>query len=153
MNPDQQALAAFALAETETPLAVTTNPLAIALGMRLVQAHPVPGRIVLHFQPQPLFVQGAGVLQGGALSAMADFALAFAAMLTLSPAQTAATSTLDLAFLRPARPGCYEATGEVIRRGRTLIFARAELRPLGDDRPVLAASSMLLVTPWPPPSS
>lgn len=145
MNPDREAVRAFVRDNTQSPVAMTTNPLAGALNLVLVEARAHPGRAVLHFEPLPLFIQGAGVLQGGALAAMMDFAMAFAAMPALADTEAAVTTTLDVAFLRPAHAGRYEAIGEIVRKGKAMIFARAQLRPLGSTEDVSTATSTLLI--------
>ena len=147
MNPDKIMLEGFAATAQLEPLAVTSNPFSIALGMILLEARPLPGKVVLQFNPEPLFVQGAGVLQGGALSAMVDFAMAFATLVALPAGSTATTTTLDVAYLRAAKPGRYQAIGEVEQLGRRIAFARARLVALDGDMVVVTASSSLLILP------
>ncbi|MDB6007979.1 MAG: acyl-CoA dehydrogenase [Gammaproteobacteria bacterium] len=69
MNPDRELVREFLRSGTQSPISITTNPLACALNLTLIEARAQPGRAVLHCDPLPLFVQGAGVLQGGALGA------------------------------------------------------------------------------------
>ena len=145
MNPDRELVREFLRSGTQSPISITTNPLACALNLTLIEARAQPGRAVLHCDPLPLFVQGAGVLQGGALSAMVDFAMAFAAMSALTDEEAAVTTTLEVAFLRPARAGPYEVIGELVRRGKTIIFACAELRPMGNPDLVVTAASTLSI--------
>jgi uncharacterized protein (TIGR00369 family) len=145
MNSDREAVRAFTHGSTQSPMPITTNALACALNLVLVEARAQPGRAVLHCDPLPLFVQGAGNLQGGALSAVVDFAMAFAAMATLTEDETAVTTTLEMAFLRPAPVGRYEAIGEILRKGKAIVFARAELRPQGHPELVATAASTLAI--------
>jgi uncharacterized protein (TIGR00369 family) len=145
MTSDRDLVRRFIQGGSQLPVSITTNPLACALNLVLVEARAQPGRAIMHCDPLPLFVQGAGVLQGGALSAVIDFAMAFAAMCTLDDDQTAATITLDIAFLRPAPIGRYEAIGEILRKGKTIVFAHAQLRPEGHPEPVVTATSTLAI--------
>lgn len=145
MNPDQALVRSFARGSAHSPIPITTNPLASALNLMLAEAHAQSGRVVLHCAPPPLFMQGAGVLQGGALSAMVDFAMAYAAMCVLSEAEAPVTTTLEVAFLRPAPAGRYEAIGEIIRKGKTILFARAELRRQGQSDLIVSAASTLSI--------
>jgi len=145
MTSDRELVRRFIQGGSQLPVHVTTNPLACALNLVLVAARVQPARVVLHCDPLPLFVQGAGVLQGGALSAVMDFAMAFAAMCTLDDVETAATITLDIAFLRPAPIGRYEAIGEILRKGKAVVFARAQLCPEGHPEPVVTATSSLAI--------
>jgi len=145
MTSDRDLVRRFVQGDMQSPVTITTNPLACALNLVLVEARARPGRALLHCDPLPLFVQGAGVLQGGALSAVTDFAMAFAAMCTLDDDETATTITLDIAFLRPAPIGRYEAIGEILRKGKSIIFAHAQMHPAGHPEPVATAASTLAV--------
>ena len=50
------------------PMAVDANPMAQALGMALHSVDEVRGNVELGFEPCASFLQGTGVLQGGALA-------------------------------------------------------------------------------------
>jgi len=144
MNPDIALIRHF-VAGTGEPVPFDANPLARLLGGRLLQADPAAGRLVLSFEPPEVFVQGAGVLQGGAIGAMLDFAATFAAMLALPDGQSLATSSLTTTFLRAAPAGRYLATGRVEKRGRRLVVATASLAPHGSPEPVAIATAVMPV--------
>jgi uncharacterized protein (TIGR00369 family) len=104
------------------------------------------GMVRLAFSPDGIFVQGAGVLQGGAISAMLDFAMAFALLAVLPEGQTCSTANANVSFLRPAPRGDYVAVGEITRRGSRLAFARAGVFPAdAPDRLVATATSTLAI--------
>jgi acyl-coenzyme A thioesterase PaaI-like protein len=84
-NPDQALIHRF-LAAPSQPLRINSNPMALALGMQLLRVDAAAGVVELAFTPDPLFIQGTGVLQGGAVTAMLDFAMAFATLALLAPA-------------------------------------------------------------------
>ncbi|MGH8261650.1 MAG: PaaI family thioesterase, partial [Steroidobacteraceae bacterium] len=99
----------------------------------------------------------AGVLQGGIVTALLDFAMAFAAHAKLAvsaerPAGTEpvaggrafATASLTVHFMRPAPPGRYVARGRIVRAGRRLLFAEAQLD--ADGGPIASASAVLPIT-------
>ncbi len=142
MNPDQVLLHRF-LAGAAGPAPMDTNPLAAALGARLLQVDAVRQRVVLDFLPGPLFVQGSGVLQGGAVASMLDFAMAFATLAVLPMERRCATVQLATSFLRAAPAGRCQAIGEIEKLGRSMAFTRAELRP-ADGGPLLATASSTL---------
>jgi len=73
-NPDQALIQRF-LASDRQPMAFDANPMAVALGASLLAVDVEAGRVELRFAPQGLFIQGTGVLQGGAVTAMLDFAI------------------------------------------------------------------------------
>ena len=141
-NPDQ-ALIHRLVAGGGRPLPFDVNPMARALGTELRAADLAAGTVTLAFDPDPLFIQGTGVVQGGALAAMLDFAMAFATLAHLPVGGSCATVNLNTAFLRPAPQGRYIAVGEVERRGRQLAFTHARLLR-EEDRAVVATATSTL---------
>ncbi|MEC7966456.1 MAG: PaaI family thioesterase [Actinomycetota bacterium] len=95
------------------------------------------GRAVLRFTPEPIWTIGAGVVQGGIVTAMLDMAMAFA-----SNGLSTATITVDI--LRPAT-GRLTATGEVTKLGRRLLFATGELHD--DDGRLVARGNQTAIPP------
>lgn len=147
MSPNQAIVHQMAGAPA-APLSFPADALASALGARLLQADGLQGRVCLEFSPGPTFLQGEGVVQGGAVSAMLDFAAACAAMSTLDAGVDCATITLTTSFLRPVPAGTFIARGEVERRGRSMIFARASLHQQDENERTLAtAVTVLAVAP------
>ena len=144
-NPDQSEIHRF-LANPGQSVAFVGNPMAQAMGCLLVAADGETGMVRLEFSPAAIFVQGAGVLQGGAVTAMLDFSMAFALLAMLPASQTCATVGLNATFLRAAPMGRYVAVGEITKRGRTLAFAHARLFALADPaRTVATATSTLAI--------
>ena len=144
-NPDQALIHRFLEQRTLDPLPFDANPMARALGATLLAVDRERGRVELAFEPDPLFIQGTGVLQGGAVTAMLDFAMAFATLAHLPPDHSCATVNLNTAFLRPAPQGRYHAIGEVERRGKALAFTHARLQREADRTVVATATSTLAV--------
>jgi uncharacterized protein (TIGR00369 family) len=144
MNPDRARIREF-LASPGVPLAFDSSPLLLALGTTIVSAGS--GRVLLRFEPAPLFMQGASVVQGGAVSAMLDFAMAAAIMTTLDDNVHFATASLTVSFLAAVKPGALLAEGEIDRIGRRNGFARASLRAEGGDAILATASSVLTMLP------
>jgi uncharacterized protein (TIGR00369 family) len=130
------------------PSPFPADPLASALGARLLQADRARSGVCLEFSPGQTFLQGEGVVQGGAVSAMLDFATACAAMLVLEPGVDCATVSLTTSFLRPVAAGACIARAEVERQGRSMVFTRASLHEAGHDERLLAtAVAVLAVVP------
>lgn len=142
-NPDQALILRFL--QDRVPRAIDTNPMAVALGTSLRNADGEAGTIELAFDPAPLFIQGTGVLQGGAVTAMLDFAMAFALLAQLPPDRSCATATINVALLRAAPAGRYLAHGAIERRGRTLGFTQARLLRADTLDVVATATSTLAV--------
>lgn len=139
-NPDRVCIRAF-LSNPGAPLVCDSSPLLVSLGTSIVAASR--GRITLRFEPSPIFLQGVSTVQGGAVSAMLDFAMAAAVMTTLDDRISFATASLTVSFLAPVKPGPLFAEGEVDRLGRRNGFARADLRA-GDGDAILATASSVL---------
>ena len=147
-NPDQALIHRFIEGGAQ-PIPFDANPMARALGAELRAADLQAGTVELAFTPDPLFIQGTGVLQGGAVTAMLDFAMAFATLAQLPVGASCATVNLNTAFLRPAPQGRYIAVGEVERRGKQLAFTHARLLRAQDRQTVATATSTLAVMPAP----
>lgn len=143
-NPDQHLIRRVMTGDLPAPQPMATNALLEALKTELIRAQASPGQVELRFTPGELFVQGRGVVQGGAVAAMLDFAMGFAALTQLDGDHTATTVNLNVAFLRPVQAGPLVAVGEVERAGRTLVFTRARLED-GQGRVVATATSTLPV--------
>jgi uncharacterized protein (TIGR00369 family) len=143
MNPDHALLLEFA-ARSDGPIPIKTNPLARDLGALLIAADREAGTLRIGFEPDARFVQGNGVVQGGIVAAMLDFATAFAVLLQLPAHRSAATAALDLQLMRAARAGCFLAEARVKRLGGTLAFAQADLLRQGDTNELVASASATL---------
>lgn len=141
-NPDREAIRAF-VAAPGRPVPMETNPLLAALGARLTGFDPGRRELTMSFAPQPLFWQGAGMVQGGALAAMLDFVMGFAGMAVAAPQQSITTTSLTTSFYAAARAPGYVARGIIEKPGRRVMFASAELE--GEGKVVAAATSVLLV--------
>ena len=143
-NPDAELLRAVMSGAVAAPAAVTSNKLAIALGARLVAADVSDRSARLTFVPGDEFLQGAGVVQGGAVSAMLDFAMAWACFTILPENQTVTTTSMTSNFMGAGRGGeTIEAIGRVDRPGRRVMFTSAELRSGG--KLIANGTSSLLV--------
>jgi uncharacterized protein (TIGR00369 family) len=141
LNPDRARIREF-LSGPGNPIAFN-SPLLTALGTIILSAQA--GRITLGFEPEPLFLQGASVVQGGAVSAMLDFAMAAAIMTSLDDNVHFVTVSLTMSFLAAVKPGPLVAEGEVDRLGRRNGFERASLRAEGGDAILATASSVLTI--------
>ena len=143
MNSDQAFIIEFMAADRQ-PAAIASNPLASLLRAQLLEADAA-GKAVLCFEPPADFVQGAGVLQGGAVATMLDFALAFAALAALPPERSCATASLTVNMMKAALPGKYIARGSVERLGSQVIFASAVLQREDNGQTVATATAVMPV--------
>ena len=144
VNPDVVLVRGF-IAAPHTPVTVDSNLLAIALGTMLTGFDPVRRELAMSYAPGSLFRQGAGAVQGGALAAMLDFAMAFAGFTAIGSDSAVSTVNMNVAFQNAATAHRYEARGRIDKPGRRVMFASAELTAEG--AVVATATSTLLVIP------
>jgi acyl-coenzyme A thioesterase PaaI-like protein len=128
------------------PAPLASNPLARELGGEVLQLGTESGLALLAFNPPARFAHGGGVLQGGIITALLDFAMAFAAHAKLLGEDRGfATASMSIQLLRPAPPARYIAHGRIVRAGRKLLFAEAKLVAAG--APAAAAGPAESATP------
>ena len=77
-------------------------------------------RFRMPFRPE--YLQVRGFLQGGLIVALADEAIAHAAVTVMEPASGMTTVELKCNFLAPVRKGELIAEASIFKKGRTLII-------------------------------
>ncbi len=130
---------------SEGPLRMT-DPLSGLLMSEIIDLDAGAGTATLAFEPDERFKQGGGIIHGGIVTTMLDYALALAAFSRLEPGQSFATVSLTTHFLRQALPGRHLAKAKLDRMGGRLIFASAELFRAGDDAPLATATGVMART-------
>lgn len=135
-NPDRAFLERI-IAEGKFDLPLEMTHGLRELGARLVQG--TPGLLEFSFQVPESTTQGNGVVSGGALATMLDYAMAYAVLSKLKFGKTCATTSITVNMQAAAKPGLMKVVGSVDRVGRQVAFARSEIYDL--DRNVLIASS------------
>lgn len=87
----------------------------------------LPGKVEIALTPRPAVSQQHGFVHAGAVSAIADSAAGYAA-LSLMPAGTGVLTTeFKINLLSPATGDRIIARGQVVKAGRTLTLAQAEV--------------------------
>ncbi|SRR6266545_5712472 len=71
--------------------------------------------------------QNNAVVHGGAIASLIDTAAALAVMSTLSANETTTTVDLTISYLNPLSQGTVAATAKIIKSGRRLAVASAEV--------------------------
>ena len=127
------------------PLAMT-GPLAEALKGVVMEMDPAAGVAAVAFEPGGQFLQGAGVIQGGMVGVMLDYAMAVAAFARLTRGRSFGTVSLTTHFLKPALPGPHLAKARLDRMGARMIFASAELYKHGSESPVATATAVMAIS-------
>jgi uncharacterized protein (TIGR00369 family) len=103
-------------------------PAAVLLGWKLLEVDPERGTIRVEFEGKPEFLNPAGTIQGGILTAMLDDTMGPALVATLQPDQFAVTLELKTSFIQPAKVGVLIGEGRVVHRGGTVAFLEGSLR-------------------------
>jgi len=109
-------------------------PVARLIGMRLASAGPGLATFVLdvdarHHNPM-------GSVHGGILADLADAAMGYAVISTLSADETFTTLEIKVNFLRPAFEGRLRCHAKVESRGKTIAYATADV--VNDEGKIIA---------------
>jgi uncharacterized protein (TIGR00369 family) len=104
-----------------------TPPCAQLLGWTLLDHDPEKGWVKLAFEAKREFLNPAGYVQGGMLTAMLDDTMGPALLLMTRGKLYTTTIDMSVSFLAPARPGKLIAEGRVIQLGKTIAFLEAQL--------------------------
>ena len=91
-----------------------------------------PGTVVLHLPFRPELTQQMGYFHAGGTSALADSAGGYAAMTLFDPTDDVLTTEFKLNLVNPAQGERLEATGRVIKSGRTLSICQLDVHALRD---------------------
>ncbi len=109
----------------ELPAWIACAPFEEYLGMRIEEARD--GRAVLTMPFKVKLAQGKGLMHGGAVTALADTAVAMAIKSLLPEDTHFATVSLDLKFHAPVRGGTVRAEARVTERDERNIKGEAEV--------------------------
>jgi uncharacterized protein (TIGR00369 family) len=115
------------------------------MGMRITDL--AWGRAAFEMVPAEYRMQPFGVVHGGNIATLIDTATFWACYLSMgSDDDGLATVDLKLNYLAPARLESLRCTGTLIKAGKTLSYAEAEVRG-GDDRLLAHGTSTLMRLP------
>jgi uncharacterized protein (TIGR00369 family) len=118
---------------------ITMPPVAKLLGWQLLDARPEDGRIKLGFEGKPEFLNPAGFVQGGILSAMLDDTMGPAVLVMTEGKSYTTTVSLTVNFLSPAKLGPITAEAKVTQLGKTIAFVEGKL--MAEDGTLLATAT------------
>jgi uncharacterized protein (TIGR00369 family) len=102
-------------------------PITTTLGGQIQTVDLAAGTLQSTYLATPDFLNPAGQVQGGMLSAMLDDVTAFLVTATLADREFCATLNLNVSFLRPAQAGRLEGRAQLVRRGRDVCNVSGEL--------------------------
>lgn len=95
------------------------------LGASLIDI--APGAVEIALAPSPAVAQQHGFVHAGAVAAIADTAAGYAALSLMPPGAGVLTTEFKINLVAPAAGERIVARGRVIKAGRTLTLAQAEV--------------------------
>ncbi len=110
------------------------------LGAELV--HLSPGAVDLELRMRPELTQQHDFFHAGATSSIADSAAGYAALSLFAPGFGVLTSEYKINLLNPANQQVLLARGRVVKPGRTLTIAKADVYGLDDGTQVHVATGL-----------
>jgi len=102
------------------------NPFIKFMGITVPQLGRGYARFVLPFKPE--LANSIGLLQGGAIAALADEAVAFALYSLVKVGETINTVEMKINFLAAVQEGEVTAVARISKRGRTISLGEFEVR-------------------------
>lgn len=132
--------------EREMRERVEASPFHAGMGISVVAVRE--GTVDLRLEARDDQVNLLGSVHGGVLATLADTAAGLAVRSTVPRGSRHASVHLDVQYLSPASPGTLLASGRVVRLGRRLAFARAEVTD--DAGQVLATAQVTVAISSPP---
>ena len=115
------------------------------LGWHVLDARPKEGWIRIGFDGKRDFCNPAGFVQGGILSAMLDDTKGPAVFTMTEGKLYAATITMTVNFLSPAKPGPITGEAKVTQLGKTVAFVEGRLTAADGTLLATATTSARLV--------
>lgn len=110
------------------------------LGAELV--HVAPGAVDIELELRQALTQQHGFFHAGATSSIADSAAGYAALSLFAADCGVLTSEYKINLLNPAKQGTLLARGRVVKPGRTLTIAKADVYGLEDGLQVHVATGL-----------
>ena len=106
------------------------------------------GRAVIELPVSGRLAQGGGVVAGGILATLADESMAHAVISILEEGRLTVTTEMNIRYLRavdPAGKGMLYGKARVIKPGRSIIVAEAEVRSEADRLIATAGGSFFVI--------
>lgn len=104
---------------------VGINPYLDLFAVRLEQAQG--GEAVMSMEVSQKYYQGAGVMQGGLIAALADEAMAYALLGEIGDDKIIATVDISHTHLAPVFGGRLSAHSRIIKKGKRMAFLEAQV--------------------------
>jgi uncharacterized protein (TIGR00369 family) len=127
----------------------TRSPFYAWAGIRVVRVDP--GEVDVEMEVGRDQLNLRGLLHGGMIATLADTASGLAVRSSIAPGAAHATVQLDVRFLRAGGIGTLTALGRIVRAGRSIAFAEADVLDTSGER--IARASATHAISWTEPPS
>jgi uncharacterized protein (TIGR00369 family) len=118
-------------------------PVATLVGFRVLSAEP--GHAVVELQGGPQHANPMGSMHGGVLCDIADAAMGIAFCGTLDEGESFTTLELKINFLKPVWNAKLQATGKIVKRGRTIALVGCEVKDESGSLVAYATSTCMVL--------
>ncbi len=105
------------------------------------------GRALVAIEAGDRHLNPGGTVHGGVIATLVDTAMGRAVATLIEDDEVPVTIEMKVNYLEPGQPGRLEAWGEVVRHGRLVIVARAEVTRAGDGEAVAEAIGTFISRP------
>lgn len=129
---------------------VPTSGTSVLLGQQVLDFEPETTKAQVAFTARPDFLNPAGFVQGGILTAMLDDTMGPSIWLATGGELFPVTIEMSVSFLGSATLGVILGEARVIQQGKSIAFLEAQLTDEGGKLIARATASVRLVTPRPP---
>ena len=120
-----------------------TSPYYKSMGMSLVEI--ADGKAVLRVEIQDTHLNADGIVHGGVLPAIADGAMGNALRTLRGEAAQVMTVEATIQYLRPVTGGTLLAVGRVVKSGRRVSFAEAEITDEASGKTVVKGTGVFVI--------
>ena len=122
---------------------IDSSPFETLLGLSIDEAAEGRAKLSLPFTVK--LANGGGVMHGGALTALADTAVAMAIKTLLPPGSNFATTDLTMKFIAPVKSGTVIAIARAVEKENFIYHGECELRGQADQVYALFTSVFKIV--------
>lgn len=121
------------------------SPTSELFSQKVLEFDQAKGWVRIGFEAKPAFLNPAGFVQGGFLSAMLDDTMGPALWFLLNGEAFPVTIDMNTSFLASTKPGPHVGEGQVLQLGKTIAFLQAELKDTQDRIIARSTSSVRVV--------
>ena len=117
--------------ENEIRQRMASSPFHVSMGITVEEVRD--GSVDLRLDARPDHANLLGTVHGGVLATLLDTAAGLAVRSAIPPGSRHVSVNLDVQYLAPASTGVLLATGLVVRMGRRIAFAEADVTDAGGE--------------------